>query len=219
MRSFANKSTNSKGKTKSESYQDSVIKRALRFINKLKTKYCAILVGHPSGLDRHIKRMLALGIKENHIVIFEICPKLAAKLRRVVQLRKLKCQVVEGDLVAGVRNLTRLGYKFAYIEFDGVEKFGEWESDLFTLVKQFNIPVLVTQGSARGQSKKFKEYLWEKGHRRSWCEHNKRISFNLKEKAPVYIKNKLTKYISSFITYGGVGGYPMYMSISIAKGV
>jgi len=217
--SFANKSTNSLGKTTSESYEDKIIGPILRRLNKNSPTHCAILVGHPSGLLRHIIRYRKMGFQDANIVVFEWCPKLAAKLRRFVQLKGLKCQVIEGDLIAGVERLAAIGHKFSCVEFDSVEMFGRAEPRVFSLVKHLNIPVVVTQGSARGQSLAFKEYLREKGHRQSWCKQNKRLSFSLNEKAPVYVKNKLSGYASWFKTYGGLNNFPMYMSVSIAKGV
>lgn len=217
--SFVNKSTNSHGKTASESYQDKIIGPMLRRLNKTEQGYAAILVGHPSGLMRHLIRQRKMGFPDRYTVVFEWCPKLAAKLIAFVRRMGLECLVIQGDLIAGVEKLTGLGYKFNYVEFDSVEKFGKAEPRVFGLVKHLDIPVLVTQGSARGQSKEFKEYLHQRGHRKSWCKINKRNSFSLVEKAPVYVKNKLTQYANWFKTYGGLDGFPMYMSISIAKGM
>lgn len=219
LRSFVNKSTSSIGKTTSEAYQDKVIGPMLRRLNKQGERHCAILCGNIDGLMRHIIRMRKLGFPDKNIVIFEINAPTAAKLKRSVQLRKLKCQVIQGDLIAGVEKLSNAGYSFGYVEFDGIEKFGESEPKVYSLVKSLDIPVLVTQGAARGQTKEFKDYMRQKGHRMSWCNHNKRLSFSLLEKAPIFVKNKLTGYANWFKTYGGADGFPMYMSISIAKGV
>lgn len=221
--SFAKKPTDSVGKTLTESYQDIHIQPILRLINALNREVkCAILVGHPKGLNRHLRRMKDLGFKQKNVVVYEWCPKLAHKLRLYVAKHGFKCEVVQGDLIGGVNTRCEQGEHFAYIEFDSVEAFGTQEPRLYALVSKWNIPVLVTQGSGRGQHDWFKIRAKNLGVRR--YDNNGFKCYRLADAADKIIAQALKGYTSHLITYGGresidVRGRrkaaPMYMAISI----
>ena len=221
--SFANKVTCSTGKTSTESYQDANIGPILQLLNALNPNAkCAILVGHPKGLNRHLRRMKKLGYRDRNVVVFEWCPILARKLKKYVAKHGLKCEVIQGDLIGGVFELSQKGYHFNYIEFDSVEAFGTQEPRLYSLVSKLNIPVLVTQGSGRGQAEWFKTRAKNLGAKR--YENNGSKCYKLADSANRIMAQALKGYDSHLITYGGRESVdclgrnkaaPMYMAISI----
>lgn len=219
--SFLNKTTNSKGKTDSEAWQDARIGATLRALNRRVTGHAVILVGDTSGLFRHLKRMKALGFKESQVIIFEWTHALAVRLKSFVKKHGLRCHIIEGDLIAGCYELANQGYRIHYVEFDGVQCFGTAEPLIYKMIRALNIPVLVTQGSGRRQHDGFKEFCRQRGfRRRTTHDDGRKPSYVLTETAPSYVRAKLRGFKHDFKTYGGRriskgNATPMYMSISI----
>ncbi|NJO48175.1 MAG: hypothetical protein HC840_00505 [Leptolyngbyaceae cyanobacterium RM2_2_4] len=147
---------------------------------------------------------------------------MARKLKQYVAKRGLKCQVIQGDLIGGVNELCERGVKFNYIEFDSVQAFGIQEPRLYRLVSKWNIPVLITQGSGRGQSDWFKIRAKKCGSKRHDAGHGYKC-FRLTDSANKIMARALKGYDSHLITYGGRESFdgiqrhaaPMYMAISI----
>lgn len=223
---FLDRPTCSTGKNETESYQDTLNGPILRILNRESDSKCAVLLGHPKGANRQIRRWLKLGYSERDIFIFEWNVSLANDLKRYLKRRGLKCQVISCDLITGVDELSKAGLKFNYIEFDGVERFGTQEPRLYELVSKWDIPVLVTQGSGRTQSDWFKNQAKKLGAKKYKNTNStiKGLGYRLTDSAGIVIANNLKGYDSHLITYGGretisQDGHtkkaPMYMAISI----
>jgi hypothetical protein len=223
---FGDRPTCSTGKNDTELYQDTLIINVLRVLNQGNQFKCAVLLGHPSGAKRQIARWVKLGYAEQNIVIFEWCTRVAKKLKTWMRRHDYKCTVICCDLIKGVKVLSQAGFKFNYIEFDGVERFGTQEPKLYDLASEWNIPVLVTQGSGRTQSDWFKKQAKELGAKKYKNSNTtiKSLGYRLTDTADKIIAKNLKGYDSHLITYGGretivrdgtVRKAPMYMAISI----
>jgi hypothetical protein len=214
-RSFVNKSTTTDGKVSTEAYADSVIVKALNAFRRVfkRPDFCAILVGCPEGLIRHLARMSQLGYATSRVVIFEHDWKTFQALDRLVKRRRLKCQVVFGDLLQGVEILHDAGFHFSYIEFDGISHFGRYEFDLYQLARRIGVTALVCQGSSRGQLPEVKAFAKSQGLK-TYLNHGFKC-YELEDVARRLISRKLRGYVSEFFTYRGVSN--MYMQVSVSK--
>ena len=211
--SYVNKSTTSDGKIMTEFFSDELIRPILKRLHSKGSYKIAVLVGCVEGLTRHLTRYLAMGVPMRDIVIFEYDYATYISLRDAVKRRGLKCQVIYGDLLHGVVDMAQNGTKWSFIEFDGVCQFGAFEFDLFEIVKQFNIPILVSQGSSRGQTKEVKGIAKSLKLKRRLVSGYK--CFELIQVASRIISRKLRGYKTDFFTYQGVSN--MYMQVSIQK--
>lgn len=135
-------------------------------------------------------------------------------MRRAIIKRGLKVRIFHSCLLAGVKQLSQTE-SFSYIEFDGVCQYGTFELDLYKLVKRLNIPILICQGSARGQIDTVKQLGRSLKMKRRIINGYK--CFELIPIAKRLIARKLRGYHNEIFTYRGVSN--MYMQISIQKGV
>lgn len=222
---FTYKPTCSSGKNYTESYQDEIIGPVLRILNKEHKGFTATLIGSKKGLKRQLKRYVKNhGTALNRVIIFELNARCANSLKKEVARLGLSCTVICCDINKGIAALSQVGINFYYVEADGVMSFGTLEPKLWNAAKKYDIPIIISQGSGRGQHKWFKSEAKSLKVRRRTNKNGFKY-YDLTVGAVPVLKKHLKQYDSHLVTYGGRESdngrdgrrtaAPMYMAISI----
>lgn len=207
--SFANKSTETWNKLVTEEYLKDIFVQ----YPQLKNTVAVVLVGHWSGLDRHLE--MYKGFRT--VWVCERDTKTFRGLERYANQKRYKnVRIVNADFFDVVKSLIKKNIKIGLLDFDGIETIGKNESKLSRLARKASIPIVVNIGSARGQSCSFKAWCKERNKRKT-AEKNGFRRYDLKRIAPEYIAKHFKGYSNEFFTYLGLS--PMYMQISLRKGL
>jgi hypothetical protein len=214
---FAHKSTTSNGKYQTEMISDLTIGPILKRLHAVPKRYTvAYLVGCVDGLDRHVTRFENMGVSQRDQVIFEYDLETYKRLQRAIVRRGLKVRIFHECMLAGIKRLSQTE-KISCVEFDGVCQYGTFEFDLYKIANQFEIPVLICEGSARGQTPQFKTIAKSLKMKRYANSNGGYMCFKLIPTAKHIISKQLKSYQSEIFTYQGVSN--MYMQISIRNEV
>lgn len=208
-RSFENTPTESWNKLVNEEYVKDIIEQ----YPQLRNTVAVVLVGHWSGLPRHVETYSAF----KEIIVPERTLETYHGLEWYKKVKRYtKVTIVNQDFFVVVKSLLKKKKKIGLIDFDGIETFGKNEKALAELAKEANIPIVVNIGSARGQSINFKNWCKKNCKRKTQSKYKSNFKcYELNRLAPEYIAKHFKNYVNEFCTYKGRSN--MYMQISIRK--
>jgi hypothetical protein len=207
--SFADKPTDSLNKYVCEEY----FKDIFANYKSLKNTAAVGLVGHASGLQRHLE----LYKHFKTIYIIERDYKTFVALRTaLLKINAKNVFLINGDFFKELTKLVDKKVNIGLLDFDGVEGVGKNERALYALAKKARVPIVINIGPTRCQYNSFKTWCKENKKRRT-TDACKKKRYELKRLALDYCNSIFKGYKNDFFTY--MGRSNMYTFLSIQRGL